>query len=346
MRRAVVSGLLLGALAVSSAPAGELRHEVRAGESASAIAKRYYGDYELASLLLRFNGREGTTIRPGEVLTIPYCDVHRTRSGDAWSALAQRYLGRPSLWPVVAELNDLAPQKALRVGQRLVFPVVLEHRLARGESLSSLAGRFLGDARSGGLLKEFNDLGDPRKLSVGQRIEIPLMSLRLVEGAVARKKKPETKPVASKRPAPATPAPEKKAEPKASTPAKPAADATAEVAEPPAEEPASSEPVPPPARKFEKRIDVASSAFDEGDYERARRLLEALREPVFREGADGERQRVGELLTFVYVAFDRPREACESWQAGGAADTAPDPVRVSPRVREVLAGCDGGGSAH
>ena len=137
MRRAA-SILLLAAvcaLGPGAARAGSQKsHHVASGESASAIAKRYYGDFDLAPLLLAYNGKQGTVVRAGETLRIPACPEHRVRAGDAWSVLSQRYLGRADAWPVVARLNGLVPEQPLRVGQTLVFSPLSAAELAAGRS--------------------------------------------------------------------------------------------------------------------------------------------------------------------------------------------------------------------
>ena len=81
----------------------ELVHEVRAGESASSIAKQYYGGFELTDLLLHYNGKTGAVLQPGESLRVPFCDTHIVRSGDTWSQIAQRYLGQAAEYDVIAQ---------------------------------------------------------------------------------------------------------------------------------------------------------------------------------------------------------------------------------------------------
>jgi len=161
--------------------AAEKEHRVAPGESASGIAKRYYGNFESTSLMLLYNGREDPVIRPGEKLRVPHCEVHVVKRGDSWSSLAKRYLGRVSAYEAVALLNGLIPDAPLRPGQRIAMPVGLRYELKRGESLAGLAKRFHGDARMSEAIRIFNDIDDPRRLSVGQRIEIPLVTLFLAE---------------------------------------------------------------------------------------------------------------------------------------------------------------------
>jgi len=165
---------------VSIAHAAELEHTVRGGEYASLIAEQYYGDVEVADLLLSYNGKGGTVIHPGETMRVPYCDVHRVQPGETWTGLARQYVGRASAYPTIAVLNGLEPKRSLQVGQRIVMPVVVAHELARGESLAVLADRFYGDTQLARLLEEFNDIDDPRRLSIGTKIEVPLVSLLLV----------------------------------------------------------------------------------------------------------------------------------------------------------------------
>ena len=193
--------LLVLVLAGAAAMAGsDLTHRVAPGESASSIAARYYADYELADALLGYNGKSGTVIHAGESLKIPVCDEHVVRAGDTWSALARRYLGRADGWPAVAVLNGLSPEAPLRVGQRLVFPVVRDHALRPGETLAVLAQRFYGDTKRSSVLRRFNAIDDPRRLSVGQTVEIPLVVFR-----VPRKSDPTPAPVAAVPPAPVPP---------------------------------------------------------------------------------------------------------------------------------------------
>ena len=171
--------LLMSVFAGPGAIAGsDITHRVASGESASSIAARYYADHDLADALLGYNGKSGTVIRAGESLRIPICDEHVVVAGDSWSALAQRYLGRADGWPAVAMLNGLSPEQSLRVGQHLTFPVVLDHALRPGETLAVLAQRFYGNPKRSGVLRRFNVIDDPRRLSVGQSVEIPLVVFR------------------------------------------------------------------------------------------------------------------------------------------------------------------------
>lgn len=308
--RALALALVL--LAVPAVRAADNVHVVAAGESAPALAKKYYGDSSLSDLLLRYNGKTGKMIHPGERLSIPYCEVYRTRSGDTWSELAQKHLGRATAAPALAELNGYATDQPLRVGARIVVPVVLKHTLARGESLSSLAQRFYGDPAKAATLQAFSRIEDEKRLAVGTPLEIPLIAF------VRAEKTPS--PAAASAPARAAAEPDPPIVVAASPPPPPAAD------------------VPP---RFAGPLDAAGRSFASGEYDRAREILESLREIVATEGTESDRRNWGRLLAFVYIALDRDADACGVYRAGSpaSAPTALGPDTVSPRIRDVLLKC-------
>ncbi len=323
--RTVLSRLALGALTTCLAAgigvaAGEHSHEVRSGESASSIAKRYYGDVELGDILLRYNGNAGTVIRAGEKLRIPYCDVHRVERGDSWSSLATRYLGKTRAYPALAELNGLTPDDVLQIGQPIVIPVVLSYQLESGDALAALAERFYGDPNLADLLQRFNEIEDPRRLSVGEIVKIPLVSTRMRKSPAPELPRKKSAPVRRLDAMPKDP-PEALAPPKVPAPEVEAS----------------------PSPRLDKEIQDASKAFSEGDYARARRLLESLREQALAGVSDGEKAEVLRLLAFVYVAFDMRAEACVAYRSlsGLTSETNLDPDLVSPKIRETLSHCPG-----
>ena len=321
--RALALALAIVLLAAPAVRAADKVHVVAAGESAPALAKKYYGDSSLSDLLLRYNGKSGKMIHPGDRLSIPYCEVYRARSGDTWSELAKKHLGRATAAPTLAELNGYSSDKPLRVGARIVVPVVLEHTLARGESLSSLAQRFYGDPAKAATLQAFSRIEDAKNLAVGTPLEIPLIAF--VRADTTQTADDAKKPIAAAAPA-RVPAPTAAPAPApAPAPAKPAE--TAKVTE-----------APP---RFVGPLDAAGRSFASGDYDRARDILESLREIVASEGTEADRRNWSRFLAFVYIALDRDADACAVYRAGsqGSAPTALDPDLVSPRIRDVLLKC-------
>jgi LysM repeat protein len=318
-----VTLLLVAAASAIPAVGAERWHTVAFGDSVSAIAKEYYGDYELADLLLRFNGRRDPRIRPGDRLRIPYCSVHVVRPGDTGSKLAQRYLGRSSAWAAIAELNDLSPTAPLRVGAALVMPVVLRHGLVRGDTLAVLAERHYGDPSRGGLLQSFNRIDDPRELAVGRTIEIPLITLRLAQPPAPAEPVAETEPVAKTK---AAPAGESIAKNVAGEAADPAPTAT---------------PAPTPAW-FDRGFAEAERAYTAGDFDLARTRIAALADRIGSIPAHADRARLWRLTAFVYVAFDRDDDACAAFRSLRSVESPVefDPKLVSPKIRETFAACE------
>ena len=300
--------LALAVCLAAPLPAGVRTHEVRSGESVSSIAKRYYGNFDRAGLLQEFNDRPDSVIHVGEKLKIPFSEVHRVKSGDSWSKLAERYLDRASAYRSIALLNGLAADSPLQVGQTLLMPVAVPYELKRGETLAALAKRFYGDVDLAAALQSFNGIDDPLRLAVGQEVEIPRTDLRLEKSAaVVRTAQVTPKPV---------PEPQEKPEKKP-------------------------EKKPEPPSKYKTEIERAQRAFRQGEFDRARTLVDELAKSVNVDGTRTERGDFLKLRTFVYVAFDLPQQACDSYRSlvKLQPEFSLNPQRVSPKIRGVLADC-------
>lgn len=326
LARHLVTVALVAAACWTGAIGGERSHAVRSGDSASAIAKRYCGDHAAAAMLLAYNGRDDALLHPGETLRVPHPDEHVVRAGDSWSVLTRRYLGRTDAWRVVAELNGMPPESALRVGERLHFPFVLPYRLGRGESLATVADRFYGDERRGELLREFNRIDDPRRLAVGQRIEVPLLDPRCLAAAERDEKALKSPPATVSVP---------RADQQAST-----------TGERPEVQRPTSETIAPRAveapSRFAASLDSVQALWERGEFDEVRERLEGMRSTVEDSGSPEERIRLWRLLGFVYVAFDRPSDACDAVRALHAAggDARLDADLVSPKIRAAFDDCD------
>ena len=325
----------LGLAATMPAGAGVKTHQVSAGESVSSIAKQYYGSYEPAPLVLQFNSKTSPVIRAGETLRVPYCDVHRVKAGDTWSALSERYVGRPSAYRGIALLNGLAAGQPLQIGQTLVMPVSIPYRLARGDTLRSVAEHYYGEPALAKALQAFNEIEDPRRLTVGQAIDVPLVTLRLQNKTAATRTVERPVPKPSRPVAKKTAPPESKAVPRP-VQAAPEPKPTVKEAVP--------VPVKEPAPKFLSEIEEARQDFYRGEFDRARTHVELLRTLVDAEGTDTDRVELLRLQAFVYVAFDLPEQACDAYRS--LVQLSPsmrlNPQLVSPKIRGTLAACQDG----
>ena len=105
-----------------------LSHRVAAGDTLWLIARRYN---TTVAQLTAANGLTGSTIYPGQVLSIPV-DFHTVRPGDTMWLIAQRY--GVSL-PALLAANPGVPAASIYPGQRINLPG------SNGSSLPSRAGR-------------------------------------------------------------------------------------------------------------------------------------------------------------------------------------------------------------
>ncbi|MDH4274250.1 MAG: LysM peptidoglycan-binding domain-containing protein, partial [Gammaproteobacteria bacterium] len=71
-------------------------------------------------------------------------------------------------------------------------PKHFDYEIKAGDSLSSVAKRFLGDPLRFHILAKYNAVDNPSRLSVGQRIKVP-GEQRLVETAAAEPKEPKVR---------------------------------------------------------------------------------------------------------------------------------------------------------
>jgi membrane-bound lytic murein transglycosylase D len=189
--------------AFAALPASErvasVEHVVARGETLSGIARRYGQSVQMlvaanpglgSRSLLRVGQRIQVT-GPGAVAatgssagstTATVARVHTVVRGETLSSIAGRY--RTSV-AALRNLNDLSASNRINVGQRLQVSAgdpgrsaslasrggsSRTHLVARGETLSGIAGRYGVATRA---LQQANNIASPRQLKAGQRLRIP-----------------------------------------------------------------------------------------------------------------------------------------------------------------------------
>lgn len=173
-------------LALTAQCRATVYHTIRSGESLAIVAKQYYGDPAKAIFLLEYNGiTDPRTIEPGRRLIIPEVRFHRVRRGETLALIAKRYLNDPKKSRGLVQLNRIKDPKSLSPGMKILIPVEIIHTVKKGESLSSIAGKYYGQFNTSELIALYNDIKDPINLKVGTRLILPISNLKIV-----RKKSP------------------------------------------------------------------------------------------------------------------------------------------------------------
>lgn len=182
LRFARVLGALLVALVLSSSdPARGYIHVVQPGESLAEVAEAAYGDSKKETLIVGANALDahgGSPIVPGLRLEIPAPSYVRVPAGATWPELAKKYLGDPERSDVLAKANGAVPWVPPEEGREiLVFPVVA-HIAGTGESVTTIARKYLLDPEKSWQLGVYNHRKKP-DLVPGEVLLVPLVDLTL-----------------------------------------------------------------------------------------------------------------------------------------------------------------------
>jgi lysozyme family protein/LysM repeat protein len=98
--------------------------------------------------------------------------LYRIQKGDSLAAIAKRF--NVSLEFLVAENPDAEP-KSLSIGQTIRIPIQPEfHLIKKGENLDQIAKQYGLSVKA--LLRANPNVQDPRKLQIGQKLDLPALS--------------------------------------------------------------------------------------------------------------------------------------------------------------------------
>jgi LysM repeat protein len=107
---------------------------------------------------------------------------YRTKDGDSLGLIAAEYYGdRKKAIYIMAE-NKLEKPRPLRNGERLKIPVNREITTSPDDTFETLAGTYLGDARRGVYLAEFNNMSPDDQLPAGTPLHVPFTVLHRAAG--------------------------------------------------------------------------------------------------------------------------------------------------------------------
>jgi len=140
-----------------------------------------YGRVEAEQILVAANDLDsgrGFAIAPGMRLEIPAVGHHRVNAGETWPSLADLLLGSPDRSDVLAFANKAKSWIAPTEGQEIIVPYNLRYVSASGDSILTIAYRFMGDRDKAWMLHRYNHLGN-QSLRRGELVLVPLVDLDL-----------------------------------------------------------------------------------------------------------------------------------------------------------------------
>ena len=99
--------------------------------------------------------------------------VHRVAKGDTLQILAAEFYGDRTKAIYIMVANKLDHPRPLKPGERMKIPVTRRYLAAPGDTFETIAANFLGDAKRGPFLAEFNGRTADERLASGTELWIP-----------------------------------------------------------------------------------------------------------------------------------------------------------------------------
>jgi serine/threonine-protein kinase len=112
---------------------------------------------------------------------------HNARAADTLELLAATYYADPQYAVFIMAANGWTHPRPLRAGEVLLIPTVWTYYAQEGDSLGSLARRYLDDERRARFLADFNRVGADAPLAPGQELTVPFHAVHIAEGAESLK---------------------------------------------------------------------------------------------------------------------------------------------------------------
>lgn len=106
----------------------------------------------------------------------------RTREGDSYGLLAAEFYGDRKHALFILRENNIKAPKPLRPGTRLRIPIAREIVTSPKDSFATLADTYLGDAKRGHYLAQFNGLDPDDSLAAGTQLVIPFVITYTAQG--------------------------------------------------------------------------------------------------------------------------------------------------------------------
>lgn len=180
----IAAGAALVALATE---ADAYPHVVKPGETLAQIAERAYGRVEMEQVLVVANALDaggGVPVVAGMRVEVPALGHRRAIATDTWDSLALELLGDATRGDVLAMVNNDKPWLKPQDGAEIIVPYNLRYVVGAGDSLLTIAYRFLGDRDKAWMLDKFNHLKQ-EPVRRGEVILVPLSEIALTDAGKA-----------------------------------------------------------------------------------------------------------------------------------------------------------------
>jgi len=105
---------------------------------------------------------------------------HTMRKGENLAIVAKHYYGDPEKAILLMEYNGISDPRNINPGRRITIPEVRNYRVKKGDTLALIAKRYLNDPKKSRGLAKLNGIKDPKSLSPGMTIVIPVEILHTV----------------------------------------------------------------------------------------------------------------------------------------------------------------------
>jgi len=177
-------GIVGSALLLGAHDAAGFTHVVSQGETLAQIAIKVYGTPRFETAIAGANALDahgGSAIVAGQPLEIPAPGHHRVQEGETWFGLSRLYLGDTRRAETLARANSAVAWVPPAPNQEIEIPAVVPHIAEEGDTMASVALRYLGDINKAWILDSYNFRKGEQKLLRGDVVLVPLLDLALTE---------------------------------------------------------------------------------------------------------------------------------------------------------------------
>jgi LysM repeat protein len=107
---------------------------------------------------------------------------HALRPGETLADVAKAFYGDQDKAILLLQYNRIPDPKKILPGTKIAIPKIIQYTVKKGDTLATIAHRFLGDQRRYQVLASINHLDSPQSLTIGSTIKIPFDISHIVKG--------------------------------------------------------------------------------------------------------------------------------------------------------------------